>query len=529
MGSIMKIRINRKSVLFRIAVAYLLLIMLPFGAGIVFLTINYENQIQTRWVRESEQRLEAMQTDINTIHLDLNSILVKIQQDVAFSPVRIRRNSYHTMLAMNQLKRFSTANEILHILAYVHQEQDFVLSNISSDNMEHFAQRFFGFDDEERNDFWNLISSNEQNSVAEPIAVIPNDHTAGNTLVYSASLRGSRVIDSPQILILIDSFSIKSHFENLLPNETAGLFITNSEGKAMLFAGNLSQSLTTSSSLSLLEAEQYSAQYGLTLAYSVGANGWHYFMFLSTADILQEVRGATWMFILFGIAFMLASIMFFAISYRYNFLPLRKFVRFVRQNTADQKENLPTPYMNEYELITESYQALLDKAEAMQQISRNNFVEGESLPHRDNSSKIVQNVHNAFKREVQELMKRFEDSLPDMDDSDAVYDLKDRAMKYIADNYREPGLSIDEIAEKLEVSAGHLSRTFKKETGETPLSHINTKRVEHAKHLLANTNLPLHDIIREIGFMDVSSFHRKFKVTVGVTPGTYRREHKIRK
>ena len=531
MRAVKRIYINRKSVLFKIVVTYLLLIVLPFGAGIVFLTIDYENRIKAEWIHDSEQRMMAMQDNIRSIHLDLNSILVQIQQDTTFSPYRIRKNSYHTLLALNQLRRFSTTNELVHIVAYVKMNQDFVLTNISSANMEHFANRFFGLSDEEMSDFWAIIESCNNRAIAEPLAIIATAYTTGNMLVYSAELRDSQIVDSPKVLILIDSFFLESRFANLLSGDSAGLLITNSDGQTLISTGNFPQQLDGASIFSIYEAQQFSDQNGFVLAHSKAANGWHYYTFLLTDDILQEVRGATTMYFFFGIAFAIVSILFFAISYKYNFLPLRQFVRFVRQNTTDETEIHNASYSNEFEFITESYQVLIDKAEKMQQqIDKESTIERDSASNVGSSKIIVQNVHNAFKREIQDLMVRLESSLPNIESGYEIIDLDltEKAKKYIAENFKRAGLSVEEIAENLEVSAGHLSRTFKKGTGETLLSYINAKRFNHAKLLLTNTKLPVHEIILEIGFMDVSSFHKKFKAIIGVTPGVFRSKHKTR-
>lgn len=48
-------------------------------------------------------------------------------------------------------------------------------------------------------------------------------------------------------------------------------------------------------------------------------------------------------------------------------------------------------------------------------------------------------------------------------------------------------------------------------------------RIQKAKKLLSSTNLPLKDISEQVGYYNVSSFTRRFKLNQGVTPSEYRK------
>ena len=63
------------------------------------------------------------------------------------------------------------------------------------------------------------------------------------------------------------------------------------------------------------------------------------------------------------------------------------------------------------------------------------------------------------------------------------------------------------------------------QTGENLKSYITRLRMEEAKKLLTQTALPLYEIVSRIGYLDVSSFIRKFKKEVGMTPGEYREKY----
>ena len=83
-------------------------------------------------------------------------------------------------------------------------------------------------------------------------------------------------------------------------------------------------------------------------------------------------------------------------------------------------------------------------------------------------------------------------------------------------------LSLKELAKENNVSSNYLSGLFKKENGITLTEYVNSKRIEHAKHLLKNTNLQIQTIAQHCGIFDLHYFCRIFKKLTGKTPSAYR-------
>ena len=85
--------------------------------------------------------------------------------------------------------------------------------------------------------------------------------------------------------------------------------------------------------------------------------------------------------------------------------------------------------------------------------------------------------------------------------------------------------SIGEIAELCHVSINYFERLFKEYAGTSPAEYRLERRIERAKQLLSrNDGTSLAQIASELGYADVAYFCRVFKQSVGVTPGTYRKE-----
>jgi len=83
-------------------------------------------------------------------------------------------------------------------------------------------------------------------------------------------------------------------------------------------------------------------------------------------------------------------------------------------------------------------------------------------------------------------------------------------------------ISLVKLAECQNVSPGYLSSIFKKDTGKTLSEYIREKRINHAVHLLATTNLQIQTIALHCGIMDVHHFSKTFKKVMGKTPKEYR-------
>jgi transcriptional regulator GlxA family with amidase domain len=68
-----------------------------------------------------------------------------------------------------------------------------------------------------------------------------------------------------------------------------------------------------------------------------------------------------------------------------------------------------------------------------------------------------------------------------------------------------------------------LKRRFKTATGSTLIEHLQNVRVEQAKRLLENSDMPTDEVSAAAGYEDASFFRQLFKRCTGLTPSQYRR------
>ena len=67
-----------------------------------------------------------------------------------------------------------------------------------------------------------------------------------------------------------------------------------------------------------------------------------------------------------------------------------------------------------------------------------------------------------------------------------------------------------------------MSYLIKKELNQNFSDYLWTLRLEKAKELLAHSDMSVDEISTAVGYLNSSSFRRKFKQETGLTPSQYR-------
>jgi AraC-like DNA-binding protein len=96
-----------------------------------------------------------------------------------------------------------------------------------------------------------------------------------------------------------------------------------------------------------------------------------------------------------------------------------------------------------------------------------------------------------------------------------------RAIEFMSANCGRE-LSLAEIAGAAYLSEFHFSRLFKKITGATPHAYLASLRIERARRLLAESDLPIAEVGAEVGYASQSHFTKIFREATGMTPKAFR-------
>ena len=92
-------------------------------------------------------------------------------------------------------------------------------------------------------------------------------------------------------------------------------------------------------------------------------------------------------------------------------------------------------------------------------------------------------------------------------------------------HYADHDLSLDLLSERHDLSISYLSRIIKKQTGQTFSDYLWSLRLDETKRQLVETGKPIKTIVQDVGYYDSPNFFRKFRLSVGISPGQYRSRH----
>jgi AraC-like DNA-binding protein len=89
--------------------------------------------------------------------------------------------------------------------------------------------------------------------------------------------------------------------------------------------------------------------------------------------------------------------------------------------------------------------------------------------------------------------------------------------------YASP-LDVEALARGVHMSAGHLSREFRRAFGEPPYAYLMTRRIERAMALLRRGDLSVTEVCFAVGCASLGTFSTRFTELVGMSPSAYRQQ-----
>jgi len=99
--------------------------------------------------------------------------------------------------------------------------------------------------------------------------------------------------------------------------------------------------------------------------------------------------------------------------------------------------------------------------------------------------------------------------------------LIDDIIKYIHLNYKNPQLSLTELADQFGLAPAYISQLFKEKTKKNFTTYLEQIRIEEACKLLLK-GMPVNQVAQEVGYNSVYVFRRAFKRTQGMLPSEYK-------
>ena len=100
------------------------------------------------------------------------------------------------------------------------------------------------------------------------------------------------------------------------------------------------------------------------------------------------------------------------------------------------------------------------------------------------------------------------------------------ALSFLEAGFHRPEIGVEDLAEAAGISEPHLHVLFRKHLEQTPHQALTLRRIQEAKWLLSGTFQTIKAISLECGFLNIETFYRSFKKTVGLTPDYFRKSHR---
>lgn len=124
------------------------------------------------------------------------------------------------------------------------------------------------------------------------------------------------------------------------------------------------------------------------------------------------------------------------------------------------------------------------------------------------------------------IVEHQESLLIESEEEDSV--LGNRVKRYIDKHFREP-LTLQMIADELNVSTYYMAHVFKDMSGYAPMTYLQKRRVGEAQTLLIHTDQSISEIAYSLGYDAQSHFNQQFSKHVGMPPGEFRKHYVISK
>lgn len=102
------------------------------------------------------------------------------------------------------------------------------------------------------------------------------------------------------------------------------------------------------------------------------------------------------------------------------------------------------------------------------------------------------------------------------------HDAVQEAITYIHEHFQRSDISLQEVAEAVNLSQSYLSSQFKVRTGVNYMRYLTQVRLEEAQKLLRTTDLSIAQVAETVGYPNVTNFYRHFQRQTSMTPAMFR-------
>lgn len=133
-------------------------------------------------------------------------------------------------------------------------------------------------------------------------------------------------------------------------------------------------------------------------------------------------------------------------------------------------------------------------------------------------SDTIDQIETSYRQGIEQMVEQ----LLELSQNRRHHVLMKEIRSFVAENFKDPNLSLTYLSDRFQVNSKYLSQLFKEEIGENFSDFLISLRMEYAKQLLIQTKENVQDISEKTGYSSSNSFNRVFKKLVGMSPSQYR-------
>lgn len=175
-----------------------------------------------------------------------------------------------------------------------------------------------------------------------------------------------------------------------------------------------------------------------------------------------------------------------------------------------QADNLKNICIQLYITLVESIKEIGLSLDYCKIIPQNTFEELLMTKSKQEMITFVQSLYNETVRMIHQKKGNHTDAIIDY------------VKSMIQNQLHDANLSLNKIANDLNLSPSYISVIFRNSSGENISTYITRTRLEKAQCLLKNAHLSIYDIANKLGYIDSNYFAKVFKQKYDITPSQYR-------
>ena len=128
----------------------------------------------------------------------------------------------------------------------------------------------------------------------------------------------------------------------------------------------------------------------------------------------------------------------------------------------------------------------------------------------------------AYRDELMDWIIALHEQINDTQDNNRNQQKMKKAVEYVQENYNKD-LNMAVVSNYISMNYSMFSFAFKQYTGSNFVNYLKDIRIRKAKQLLAETDMRVIEISREVGYDNEKNFMKIFKSSCGVSPSEYRK------